>query len=545
MSTNSLPGQPVLPEEARDDYTVLLRRWALVLLLVGFVWRCTRYLLDLPIWGDEAANCMNLIGRDYSSILGQLHCPQVAPLLFWWGELTAYLYLGSSELALRLLPFLAGLAGLLMLWRLACLTLPPLPRTLAVGFLAVATCHVSMSTLIKPYSLDLLASAGLLLLAVYWLRQPERLRWLVALTLLTPLALFASFPCVFVSGSISLALLPAVWRQRGWRARALFAACNLLMVVAFLGNLVIGETQLGPSDTGFREGLREYWAHGFPPASPLAFLKWLFLIHTGRMMAYPLGGSDGLSALTFVLFLLGLWRLWRQRQRAILVLLTGPFVLGFIAAVFRRYPYGGCWRLSQHVAPAVCLLAGLGAAGLIERARSALARRRCLAAVFGLLVLIGLGGTLHTVVRPYRTPTDEWQRGIARQIEALSTPDDQVVVLSNERDTSVALAWYLCRKWDNVGWCGRLDESRLDSATGQVWCLALQVSLTPNFTSEPAGVAPFKERLTRRHPGWSLADHAPYTQTSGSPAWRCDVYRWVKADKSHPVGPLRAMSCRP
>jgi 4-amino-4-deoxy-L-arabinose transferase-like glycosyltransferase len=93
---------------------------------------------------------------------------KVAPLLFWWGELTASWRLGTSELALRLPPLLAGLGGLLLVWRLARLTLSPLARCLAVGFLAVAACHVAMSTLIKPYAGDLLLSAALPVLAFRW-----------------------------------------------------------------------------------------------------------------------------------------------------------------------------------------------------------------------------------------------------------------------------------------------------------------------------------------------------------------------------------------
>lgn len=120
---------------------------------------------------------------------------------------------------MRLLPLLAGLGGLLLTWRLAHLILSPLGRALAVAFLAVAIWPVSMSTVIKPYSLDLLMSAALLVPAVEWLRRPERVRWLLVLAVVMPVAVFGSYPSVFVAGGVSLALLAQVWHNRAGRPR--------------------------------------------------------------------------------------------------------------------------------------------------------------------------------------------------------------------------------------------------------------------------------------------------------------------------------------
>ncbi len=92
--------------------------------------------------------CLNFLGADYWGLTQHLHHCQVAPLLFLWGELTAFQFLGSSELALRLLPYLASLGSLLLFWRLTRLTLPPLAGTMALGFLAVSTRCISQSGLI-------------------------------------------------------------------------------------------------------------------------------------------------------------------------------------------------------------------------------------------------------------------------------------------------------------------------------------------------------------------------------------------------------------
>ena len=293
----------------------MLRRLTLVLLVVGVVWRVLRYALGFPLWEDEAFICLNFVELDYLGLTRELRNCQVAPLLFLWGELTTLRLFGASEWSLRLLPFLAGLGSLILFWRLARLTLPPLARPLAVGMLAVAIWPVSMGAFTKPYAFDLFMSLLLMLLGVHWLRQPRQLRWLIALSLATPLALFSSYPVVFVAGAVSLALMMAAWRH-GWKARLLWSVFNVTLLASFLGHFAIaGRSQLQSPDRGHttEAEMQHYWDEGFPPSSPLPLAKWLLRVNTGQMMAFPVGASDGGSTLTTLLCLVGAWHFWTAR----------------------------------------------------------------------------------------------------------------------------------------------------------------------------------------------------------------------------------------
>src|SRR5689334_14470733 len=91
-----------------------LRRLGLALLAVGVAWRAVRYLLQFPLWGDESMLCLNFLDHGYLGLARGLRNGQIAPILFLWGQLTALRLLGPSELALRLLPFLAGLGSLIL-----------------------------------------------------------------------------------------------------------------------------------------------------------------------------------------------------------------------------------------------------------------------------------------------------------------------------------------------------------------------------------------------------------------------------------------------
>lgn len=529
---------------AQEHWSRLLQRWTLALLLLGVLWRVTRYLLRFPFWGDEAFICLNMIDQGYLALTGQLQCNQVAPILFLWGELTAALTLGVSELAMRLVPFAAGMIGLLLFWRLAQRSLPPLACTLAVGFLAVAIWPVSMCTNIKPYSLDLCMSTLLMLLAVQWLHHPARLRWLVLLALAVPIALLTSYPTVFVAGSISFVLLPAVWRQPGWKARFWFGAYNALMLAAFSGSyLLVGVSQLDRTGGSVNSFLQTYWAHGFPPSHPLELISWLLMIHTSRLFAYPIGGDYGLCLPTFVVFLIGLVWLWRQQKRSLVLLCVGPFALGMVAAVLRKYPYGGCCRLSQHVAPIICLAAGTGVAALIGRLRSMVQQRQALHLAGGLLVAIGVGGMLIDVLYPYRGDCDLWARELIRDITSRCGPDDQIVVLNNEDEVEVVLHWELERfrlQGGLLGWRGKVDQERLQSTTTQLWVLKM-----PGAPHDFDVIPPMLERTYRT---WYLTSQVPHTivpRKKKDPPLHCEVCRWICTGSPHLPMDLAAVSYSP
>jgi hypothetical protein len=515
-----------------------LRRLALALLLLGAFCRLARYGLQFPYWGDEASLCINFLGRGYGGLTRQLEGYQIAPLLFLWGELTAYRLLGPSELALRLLPLLAGLASLGLFWHLAWATLGPRAAVLAVGLLAVARWPVTMCATVKPYTFDLFFSLALLAAAVHHLRRPRRVGWLALLALLAPVAVLASYPAAFVAGGVSLVLLPSAWRGRR-DVRLWFAAYNLLLLGAFLaGYLVVGRAQLGPATDKVNCYMQDYWRDGFPPGDPWSVPAWLLAANSGRLMAYPIGDANGGSAVTLLLFLAGAWRLGRRRRRGLLGLCLLPFALNLLAAALRLYPYAGCCRVSQHLAPAICLLAGSGWAWLLDLAvrrtrppaRRAEARTRWAVACCGLLALFGLGQVVADVARPYRDAEALWSARLTRALLGHRQAADQVVVWNSREEADPLLRWHLGRHGDRLSWDGRVDWERLEAGGGELWCVSLWSGPWSTPDAERHGPSATVDR-----PGWVRVDHATYTLPpwceAGQP-WRwCELSRWVRADR--------------
>ena len=434
--------------------------WILAFVLLGLVARCVRYGLCFPLWEDECFLCVNLLGPGYEGVAsfealtGPLQYRQMAPPLFLFAQLAAVKALGFNEWALRLLPFLCSVGGLLLFARLAVRLAPGRAATLAVGLFAVAYPGVRYAAEAKQYASDTLVALILLSLAVQW-RQTGRTRWLWAAAAFAPVAIGVSYPAAFVCGGVSLALLAELWARRGGGLAGLkrlpgalttpaagaWVAFNLATAGAFLAVLLTAAKAQAGSDLDF---MQTYWGDTFPPLTdPLALPGWWLKAHTSELFAWPVGGAKGASGLTALLVAGGLPWAFRGGRAALSgapatgepataepgtaagrnwflpVLLLGPFVVHFVAAAMHRYPYGGHVKFSMHLGPAICLLAGAGGSWWSARFAGWARRRptwepRLAAALLCGLVLIGVLTTARDVAHGAKNPADERQRSFAR-----------------------------------------------------------------------------------------------------------------------------------
>jgi hypothetical protein len=164
------------------------------------------------------------------------------------------------------------------------------------------------------------------------------------------------------------------------------------------------------------DAMRNYWRDSFPPLeAPLRIVPWLVKVHAGRMMAYPVGGAHAGSILTCSLVIVGIMSLSRQRRRHFLSVLLLPFVLTLLASTLQRHPYGGHPRVLQHLAPAICLLAGTGLEAIVARFQNPGRRRRLLIASSTVLALLGIVPIASEWSHPFRSDVEQKARDLARQ----------------------------------------------------------------------------------------------------------------------------------
>src|SRR5262249_50677721 len=147
-------------------------------------------LLSNPsIWHDEAALILNVLEKNFLELLGPLRFSEAAPPLFLWVERLVALMLGESPFALRLVPWLASCAALILLVPLARAVVPAAAVAWAVFLAAFSDKLLWHCCEAKPYALDVLAATVLALL--YCRTQHWGLgRRLASFSLLCPLLIF-------------------------------------------------------------------------------------------------------------------------------------------------------------------------------------------------------------------------------------------------------------------------------------------------------------------------------------------------------------------
>jgi len=403
--------------------------WAFVILAVLI--RLIRYLVNYPIWHDEAFLAVNFWDRGYVDLLRPLDYGQVAPWLFLAVERTAVGWLGYSEAVLRLFPTICSIFSVFLFRRVCCLVLPGKAQVLAMGVFATSVYSIRHGAEIKPYASDLLVALILINLALEWVRSREQGRWWWLMAAMVPFLVPLSYPSVFVAGGIGAALGPRALRSGVRSVRLGCAVYGVVLVASFLAFYAASATFQAEAMTDeYRTGC---WAESFPPLDrPWAIPLWLIDIHSGTMMAYPAGDRHGGSALTLLCVIAGCVALYRWRQRLALGVLVAPFGLGLLAAGMGRYPYGGAPRITQYLAPSICLLAGLGLAVLLEKLGRQETRRRTSSVVLAGFVALGLGLMVRDLGWPYRVESDVRTREFARRFWSDPSPEGDLVCLKSD-----------------------------------------------------------------------------------------------------------------
>jgi 4-amino-4-deoxy-L-arabinose transferase-like glycosyltransferase len=319
-----------------------------------------------PLWLDEALIAINVLSRPLHGFFRPLDSLQISPLGFLWLEWLATRLAGAGELALRAVPFAAGVLALIAFSRLARRLLDPAPALLATALLALSPLLIHYSAEAKSYGLDLLTAILLIQASLDLAEAGPTQRALLRWALVAALAALLSTPAPFSVAGCALVLL-AVPRLRHDPASLLrFAAAGAPAALIFLLQLLT--LYHSPQTTSF---MQHYWTESFlEPRFPGAIIDlaqtsrqlWISLLFGGSIEAYlPRKTLTLLLAFSVV----GGVSLWR-RHRLGLALLVAPLALASCAALAQWWPLAP--RLLLFAAPVVLLTLTAGLATLARLA---------------------------------------------------------------------------------------------------------------------------------------------------------------------------------
>jgi hypothetical protein len=338
---------------ADTKWTSVPRRTKMIVwgfVAIGIVLRLRQFLFDRSLWVDESMLALNIINRSPAELLKPLDNNQGAPLGFLLLEKLVTLFFGSSEMALRLLPFVCGIVSIFLFKAVSSRFLMPSAVPIAVALFAMLDPLIYYSAEVKQYSCDVAIALLLYSIADPLLEAPLRFTRVVVFSVIAAIAIWFSHPAVFVLAGLGISFLWVTIRNSDRRSLFLLFIPGVLLLGNFLAFYLVSLRSLSANTA-----LLDYWQDGFAPISP-SFFKW-FAVSFFGLISYPVGlDMIGIAAVAIAL---GSCTLFSEYRARLLLLLT-PIAFTLLASVFHRYPFRG--RLLLFMVPSVILLiaAGLG-----------------------------------------------------------------------------------------------------------------------------------------------------------------------------------------
>ena len=438
--------------------------WCLVFL--GILVRLVQYLSNRSLWGDEVNLALNIIDRSYLELTQTLDYNQAAPLGFLWLEKLATQVFGNSEYALRLLPFVASIVSLGVFYCLTRLYSSPGGGVIAIALFVGGRYLLYFATELKPYSSDVAIA-----LILFWLlsrvhHQMLKVKEIIGLAILGSLAIWFSYPSVFMLAGLEAWNLLTASSKRWYKIIVNRIGIYITWIVSF--GLFYFVTI---ADTLTNEDLSSSWSARYPDS--FGDILWLFDA-LGRFFYHPMGFAgiaDGIGIFAFIVGCVA----WYRRDHRIFLALIAPFIMTLFAAYLRQYPFRD--RLVLFLAPLGILIVAEGIALLLTQLGKINLANRYRCWLFGLLGIVCLYAlTVPTISRAsnliIHPEVKHEVRPVVEYVAAKYQPGDKIYVYAGAVQ---AFAYYVDLKdYSNLNYAngsanfsqkGSIEETRSQFAT--------------------------------------------------------------------------------
>jgi hypothetical protein len=317
------------------------------------------YGINRSLWLDEAALALNLVNRSFLDLLKPLGFNQGAPIGFLLLQKSVVSLLGSRDYTLRLIPLLAGLVSIPLMYSVSKQYGGQLSTFISLGLFALSPRLIYYSSELKQYSTDVLVTLLLLLIVPKCLEDKAKLHALAVLGIAGSLTIWFSHPSLFVFAGIflTLGLAFAMYRDtyRLFWLIGIGVAWGINLSLIYFINLRYLESN---------SNLVDYWSGSFASLPSWSKFSWYYNALIG-MLRDP--AALPINAITVGLLILGSISLAFRRWQFMLVLLA-PFLLTLTASALGRYPFSG--RLLLFLIPLLLLFLAEG----VDRVRMLLLR---------------------------------------------------------------------------------------------------------------------------------------------------------------------------
>lgn len=317
-----------------------------LILLLGIGIRLFHYFYNRSLWLDEWYLCSSFPKLSFTAIFaGRLEYGQKAPVGFLILVKSVVSLLGFNELALRLIPLLAGISALLLFARLCKNLLNPIGQVIAIAICAFAPAIVYHSVEIKQYATEFLATT----IALYlFTRYYNNLKWKYNLIwgLSGAVLVWFSFSVIFILLGIAAGVGIYHMFRKNWKMLFFYAVPFSLWACSFLLNYMLFTHK---QESGWVVYFFKVYDNFMPfPPHSVQELKW-FPRNLMAMMDYPLGlnwnfnhlnttmAAALLTVIPLLLLLTGIYAGYKQ-QKQLFYILIFPVLFTLLASGLYLYP---------------------------------------------------------------------------------------------------------------------------------------------------------------------------------------------------------------
>lgn len=301
-------------------------------IIVGIIVRTTNFFLaDISFWTDEAGVALNIVQKDFLGLFKPLEYSQVAPIGFCLFEKLAVGIFGETEMAYRLLSYLTGTIAIGLVFVFVHNAVGFWPALLCAAQLAVIKEPIFYSNNLKPYASDIAIAIALMLIA--WKSDVARSSWLqlVFIAISGIIAIWFSFPAVFILGGIGTMWLMDWLTEPRKKVFFILTAIFALWLISFWLQFRLLQSQTGNAY------LLDFWREHFLPLPPKTLADLEFFFELPRIFRNPLW--TGVPLISSILFIGGCLIIWKHNRR-FLVIIVVPLMLNLIASSLKKYPFG-------------------------------------------------------------------------------------------------------------------------------------------------------------------------------------------------------------
>ena len=416
---------------------------AATIAVIGIAFDIYQWAGPPPFWLDEETIALNIRDRGFLELAGRLWFGQSAPLGWLVLQRTVLLTLGSSELVLRLVPLLFGIATVAAAVWIGARWMTRLGAAVLVLLCWAASLITHYRFEVKHYTAD--AFWGLLLPALaMWALEgrsaSERIRRTTVWWAVAALGQFFANGAFLVTPACGLFLLIAAWRRDGLPAAVAVVRSSALWIVSFGAHYLLSVRYTHGSSY-----LHGYWASALPPdgVGVRSTVAWL------AARVEPLAGNPGGTALWTSLWGLALAGFALSAPRPLGIVLALTTLSAFVFAALGQVPLAE--RLSLWMVPSLYLSVAL-AVDRAVRFGSGKGRWRLLRVACAIAVVVFAARLCADIV------TRGWNHretvGARENKQWLDDPGSVQWLLEQHRSGDAIVATRLT--WPAILWYGRI-----------------------------------------------------------------------------------------